>query len=711
MKRTSLKRVLCVCLTLCMVFGTFCAIPAFASAPQVTIANNAAGYYTDAQGVKTGALNFTATVIFPEESVLAGYGFQYLPRAIYENEEIAEKPWETVESGLPVSFVSGQTFSIELQDIPEVLFEDEFAVVAYADVDGTRYTSEPAYAKVQGSKDMGTKQTLQADLNGNFTILTVADPQSESWADWTQARTDLENTILRSNPDLVMIQGDITDNSFVTPAAYWDYFVEPLEERDIPWAVINGNHDSFSLVNQRMYESYANCLTTQVDSYDPNFNSSRPVNFVLPVYANDGAKNIFAVWGMDTGTGNSNGYDGVTESQINWYKAESDKLTAANDGETVPGLMALHIPLTETFDMYYDNSDGATYVPKQAGYVYQPIYGVVYNSVDNGYAANDNVRAFTTGHGITVTSNSSGLMSITSEGNNRGLYAAMMEKGDVKITTFGHVHSINFIGNYKGMLLAFTGKIGEYDKMDYLTRGGRVIRFNQSDSDALQVSWVAVLEDSIDQPVIGNDAQPITEGVIADTVKTKNYDAFLDKSVKVSLGADSDVDVTATVDGITLNQVTFTIGGFSADKVQIDGQSSGYSVLAYTGNVDPSQATLIYADRTSDKPTEMKLDVSKLINGELYVKFVADGNEVAASDTIYRFAIMAFNSEGKLITLKPYTTDGASLSASNVASYTIYGGKQVNTAEAIAEGLDVSKAADDSGEFMVRQFRSIVPLN
>ena len=31
--------------------------------------------------------------------------------------------------------------------------------------------------------------------------------------------------------------------------------------------------------------------------------------------------------------------------------------------------------------------------------------------------------------------------------------------------------------------------------------------------------------------------------------------------------------------------------------------------------------------------------------------------------------------------------------------------------EAVAEGLDVTKAADDSGEFMFRQFRSIVPLN
>lgn len=713
MRETSFKRVLSVCLTLCMVFGTFCAIPAFASSPQVTIANNTAGYYTDAQGVKTGALNFTATVTFSTENTLEGYGFQYLPRTLYDNAEIAdaEKPWETVTSGLPVSFVSGQTFSIELQDIPEELFDDEFAVVAYADIDGTRYTSAPAYAKVQGSKDMGEKQVLQCDLNGNFTVLCVADPQSETLESWTQSRTDLENAILRSNPDFVMIQGDITDYSYITPAAYWDYFIEPLEERDIPWAVINGNHDSYSMINQRMYESYENCLTTEVDPYDANFVSGRPVNFVLPVYANNGEDNVFAIWGMDTGTGGSNGCHGVTANQVAWYEAESDKLTAANNNTPVAGLMCLHIPLTETFDMYYDDADG-TYEPKVAGDVHQPIYGLVYNSIDNGYAENNSTYKFTTTNGITVTSNSSGMNSITSEANNAGLYAAMKEKGDVKITTFGHIHTVNVIGNYNGMLLAFTGKIGKYDKLDYLTRGGRVIRFNQSDPDALQVSWVAVNDTSVDQPTIGNDAQLITEGVIADTVKAKNYDAFLDETAEIFLTDDSEIDATVTVDGITIDYITFSIKGMN-DKVQIGSQSSYYSLLAYTGNADPAQATLLHAERSNEKITKMKLSVGDLIDGELYVKIAADGNSTVDTSQIYRFAIIARNSDGKNITLKPYTKDGASLSVTGATSYMIYGGRQFNTAEAEANGIDVSKAAqgDTSGEFMKRQLRSFVYFN
>lgn len=478
MKRASLKRVICVCLTLCMVLGIISAFPAFASSVQITISNNAAGFYTDFDGVKTGALNFDVKVTLPDGVSVEGYGIQYLPRAIYDDDNIVEKPWLSADAGKPAMSEDGTSFFAELQEIPEELFDDEFAVVAYAIVDGITYTSAPAYAKVQGSSNLGTKQRLQADLSGNFTVLCVADPQSENWDSWTQARTDLENAILRSNPDLVMIQGDLNDYNFTMPEAYWDYFIEPLENRDIPWAVINGNHDSYSSVNHTFFTSYKNCLTAKMDSKDPLYHDGRPVNYVLPVFSSEGDENIFAVWGMDTGTGGSNGYHGITAQQIQWYDRESDKLTVANGGTPVPGLMCVHIPITETFDMYYDNYDGVTYIPKQAGDVHQPFYGVLYNSVDNGYAADENTYRFTTTHGITTTSNSTGMNSITSDANNAGFYDAMKTNGDIKITTFGHNHTINIIGSYNGMLLGFTGKIGKYDKLDYLTRGGRVVRFN-----------------------------------------------------------------------------------------------------------------------------------------------------------------------------------------------------------------------------------------
>ena len=706
MKKATFTRLLSVCLSLCIMICAVAGVPAFAAEPQVTLAATAAGFYTDADGVKTGALNFTATVVFDGE--LESYGIQYLPRNILEDESVTDKPWETVVSGLPVAFESGDSFSAELQDIPEALFADEFAVVAFADIGGVRYTSAPAYAKVEGSADMGTKQRLQCDLNGNFTVLCVADPQSENLSKWTEARNDLENAIKRSNPDFVMIEGDITDSGLTTPPAFWNYFVEPLEERGIAWGVINGNHDVYTMVNHRMYTSFENCLTTRVDAADPNFDVNRPVNYVLPVYANNGEDNVFAIWGMDTGTGNGNGYEGVTAAQVNWYKAESAKLTAANNGKPVTGVMCLHIPLTETIDMYYDSYNGS-YADKVAGDVHQPIYGLLYNSVDNGYAPSTSTKVYTTTHGSKVTANS-GLDSSTAPENNRGLYAAMKENGDVKIAVFGHQHTVNIAGNYNGIMLSYAGKIGHYDQIDYLTRGGRIIRFNQENPDAFQTSWVAVHAESEDQPVIDVNAQVVTSDILRDTIKAKKYDAFIEAPAKITMDDNSEISVTATPDSVSVDSFTFAVHGIP-EKVKVGTQSSYYSLLAYTGDEDPAKAKLLYADRKSDKLTEMKLNVGDLVDGQLYVKFASDGNGAVSTSQIYRFAIIAMNSEGKAINLKPYTQDGAELSANNVASYMIYGGKQLTAEEAVAEGLDVLKAADDSGEFMFRQFRSIVPLN
>lgn len=708
MKIASLKRVICICLTLCMVLGVISVMPAFASTVQVTITNNAAGFYTDSEGVKTGALGFNVKVDLPKDASVDGYGIKYLPRAIYDDTSIAEKPWLNAAAGKPAMSENGSSFFAELQEIPEELFKEEFAVIAYTIVNGVTYTSAPAYAKVQGSSDLGTKQRLQADLNGNFTVLCVADPQSENWNSWALARTDLENAILRSNPDFVMIQGDLNDYNFTMPEAYWDYFIEPLEERDIPWAVINGNHDSYSSVNHVFYTSYKNCLTEKMDSKDPLYYDGRPVNYVLPVYSNDGEENVFAVWGMDSGTAGSNGYHGVTAQQLQWYERESDKLTAANGGTPVPGLMCVHIPITETFDMYYDNYAG-TYVPKQVGDVHLPIYGVLYNSVDNGYAANENRPRFTTAHGATTTSNSSGLDSITSEANNVGFYDAMKANGDIKITTFGHNHTINIIGSYNGMLLGFTGKIGKYDNLDYLTRGGRVIRFNQENSSDIEVSFVSVLETTEDQPTIDTEAQ-IVENPIPATVKAKNFAPFLNKKVQITMGGADDITVTATVDALKLNTVKFAFDGIP-NALKNGNKTPLYNVLAYTGNSDVTAATPIYVERSVTKPSEMNIDVGNLVDGELFVKFAAEGQDVFVANAIYRFALIALNSEGKVLNLKPYNVDGSALASSATASYMIYGGRQINTDEAIAEGLDVSKAADDSGEFMLREFRSIVTLN
>ena len=68
MKIASFRRLLCVCLTMCLLLGTVAAVPAFAAEPQVTVAATTAGFYTDANGVKK---DFLGEVVSREDTVVA----------------------------------------------------------------------------------------------------------------------------------------------------------------------------------------------------------------------------------------------------------------------------------------------------------------------------------------------------------------------------------------------------------------------------------------------------------------------------------------------------------------------------------------------------------------------------------------------------------------------------------------------------------------
>lgn len=217
------------------------------------------------------------------------------------------------------------------------------------------------------------------------------------------------------------------------------------------------------------------------------------------------------------------------------------------------------------------------------------------------------------------------------------------------------------------------------------------------------------METTEDQPTIDTEAQIIDKPIPA-TVKARNYAPFMNKTIQLTMGGANDITVTATVDKLELNTVKFAFDGIP-NAVKNGSTTPLYNVLAYTGNSDIAAAIPIYAERSVTKPSEMNIDVGNLVNGDLFVKFAVDGQNAFDAQAIYRFALIALNSEGKVINLKPYNLDGSSLTSSATATYMIYGGRQLDTDEAIAEGLDVSKAADDSGEFMLREFRSIVTLN
>ena len=340
-----------------------------------------------------------------------------------------------------------------------------------------------------------SEKVLVCDQNGDFTILIVSDPQCDTEAQWLEAQAELETLVTRSSPDFVLINGDMNSKNLI-PADMWDLFIAPLESRGIYWSTTNGNHDPFKYEYYKMYKNYENCLNDTVSIFDKNFDFTRPMNYCLPVYSNDGQKVVFAIYGMDSGQSGSDGYEGVTQKQVDWYVAQSDKLKEQNGGIKVTSLLCMHIPLTQTLDMYYSAAGGGALNGESAGGLYT-VYGIANEPHydDDGYVCENG------------TAVSKLKIHTTAATQDNGLFEQILNQGDVKAVIFGHDHRTNIIGSYKGVLLGFAGKLSTGCYSDNLCRGGRVIRFNQSDPESFTTEWLGTLETSNDQPAIYSDGK------------------------------------------------------------------------------------------------------------------------------------------------------------------------------------------------------------
>lgn len=337
---------------------------------------------------------------------------------------------------------------------------------------------------------------LKCNKNGDFTILVIGDPQ----LDWPEVEHEApeEITVLleRVRPDFVVMNGDLkTNNEF--DAAYVDNIFRPIKERGIPWAYTNGNHDRFTPEHHELLSAYGTCLSVPMSADDPNYDAERPLNFVLPIYSHDEKKQVFAVWGMDTGMYNQFGWEGVTAQQIAWYRKTSDALTAAN-GAPVTGVLCCHIALPQIVDLYYSKKTGGEAVPMERGDAY-----IGYGLVSQGLGE----KEYVTDTG-TVIHGANGF-SCTNRANDRGMFQAIVQQGDIKMAVFAHEHKKNFVGHYRGVLLGYTGKISMGCGADERTRGGRVIRFNERDPENFTTWWVGSMETSADLPAIHRDGNVV----------------------------------------------------------------------------------------------------------------------------------------------------------------------------------------------------------
>lgn len=278
-------------------------------------------------------------------------------------------------------------------------------------------------------------KTLRFREDGTFKIVQFTDPE---FATNDMEEQQMEAMMLRiiqaEQPDLVVYTGDIIASaSTPDPAAAFRRACSVPESLNTPWAAVFGNHDSEGTITRE--QLHAMQLT-----YSHNYAKPDPPgvhgsgNYCLTVKGKDGEA-ASALYFLDSGSyspleySRMGYYDWVRRDQIDWYARESYRLTSCNGGTPLPSLAFFHIPLPEYNDVW---DFSVCYGERNAEFCCAPWV-------------------------------------------NSGLFAAMIEMGDVMGTFVGHDHGHDYWGNWHGISLCF----GRTTRNAYLdkpfTPGARVV--------------------------------------------------------------------------------------------------------------------------------------------------------------------------------------------------------------------------------------------
>ena len=305
---------------------------------------------------------------------------------------------------------------------------------------------------------LANKTQLRFDENGEFKIMILADTHIPSGGMPPQVLKSVKKLVEREQPDFVIFTGDnVVDSDLQTEKQFriaLKTITEYLEQQDIYWMHVFGNHDGEMKLpmeeQQRIYESYEHCLSKAGDE-----NITGIGNYVIPLYGSKDDTVKFAIWGLDSGAYpseeekqelfpagvtsfkgfDSTMYDFIHYDQIEWYRDVSKLLQTCNDGEVVPGMMAFHIPLQETYTAW-ENREGLEWT----GVKRDPVCSGAYNT---------------------------------------GLFEVIRNRGDIKAIINGHDHINDFMVNYCGVKLCYASTVTTTTYYDEDMRGTRFFVINE----------------------------------------------------------------------------------------------------------------------------------------------------------------------------------------------------------------------------------------
>jgi hypothetical protein len=305
---------------------------------------------------------------------------------------------------------------------------------------------------------------LKYNREGLFKIVQFTDVHRTYGLEADQAAMSLMEEVLdRERPDLVVYSGDLVSGNSITKHGRGDTrkiireVVDPADRRTIPWAVTFGNHDGQgNATNAELLAALREspyCLAEEGPGQ-----VSGVGNYALRVYAAEADTPAAALYCFDSGDkAASGGWAWIQRDQIDWYVRESQELERSV-GKLLPALAFFHIPLPE-YNEVWDH---------------HVCYGTKWEKV-------------------------------CCPDLNSGLFAAMVERGDVMATFAGHDHTNDYYGDLHGIRLTYGRSTGGYSKNNF-AHGARVILLREGERRF--DSWIRLPGDT----VIRHQPEHIPEG-------------------------------------------------------------------------------------------------------------------------------------------------------------------------------------------------------
>ncbi len=309
--------------------------------------------------------------------------------------------------------------------------------------------------------------------DGKFKIMLIGDLH-ESYdltSDNAANKAEDMNALLTKaveqlNPDLVVYLGDNAgaDNEMQMRSVI-SRILYPVSVKDIPFAVVFGNHDRecpVSLKDQlRLYNEHDNCYM-----YNADDSITGCGNYNLLIKASNSDDNVFNLWFIDSNNLAENQelsyYDWVHEDQIEWYKKTALELQEKNSGKVIPALSFQHIPVPEEYELLREAKahEKLDSVPGHLKWA------------NKNYVLKDTVEGYLGEGPCTPCVNS-------------GQFSAWKEIGDVIGAFFGHDHMNDFAGYVDGIMLAQCKTAGFRPYTDGCRSGVRLITLYEDHPDQI----------------------------------------------------------------------------------------------------------------------------------------------------------------------------------------------------------------------------------